>query len=100
MTAPFGVHAGWAAAGFCFGLSAVGFGALGQPHLLTWVMAVRDRKARLQGAAVARRSAVFPETLPVVHLRELQESCHPRVVPPEQGEPAAPESASRRWRVR
>ena len=53
MTAPFGVHAGWAAAGFFFGLSAIGFGALGQPHLLTWVMAVRDRKARLQGAAVA-----------------------------------------------
>lgn len=53
MTATFGVHAGWAAVGFVFGLSAIGFGALGQPHLLTWVMAVRDRKARLQGAAVA-----------------------------------------------
>ena len=53
MRATFGVHLGWSAAGFVFGLSAIGFGALGQPHLLTWVMAVRDRKARLQGAAVA-----------------------------------------------
>ena len=53
MAAPFGAHAGWAALGFLLGLSAIGFGALGQPHLLTWVMAVRDRKARLQGAAVA-----------------------------------------------
>lgn len=53
MTAPFGTHAGWAAFGFVFGVSAIGFGALGQPHLLTWVMAVRDRKARLQGGAVA-----------------------------------------------
>ena len=53
ITAPFGTHAGWSAAGFVLGLTATGFGALGQPHLLTWVMAVRDRKARLQGAAVA-----------------------------------------------
>ena len=51
--APFGAHAGWAALGFVFGLAAIGLGALGQPHLLTWVMAVRDRKSRLQGAAVA-----------------------------------------------
>jgi len=53
LTAPFGAHVGWSAAGFAVGVGAVGFGALGQPHLLTWVMAVRDRKARLQGAAVA-----------------------------------------------
>lgn len=53
MSATLGIHTGWAAVGFLFGLSAIGFGALGQPHLLTWVMAVRDRKARLQGAAVA-----------------------------------------------
>lgn len=53
ITTPFGVNAGWSALGFVFGLSAIGFGALGQPHLLTWVMAARDRKARLQGGAVA-----------------------------------------------
>jgi len=53
ITEPFGTNVGWSAVGFVFGLSAIGFGALGQPHLLTWVMAVRDRNARLQGAAVA-----------------------------------------------
>jgi len=53
ITAPFGAHAGWSAVGFLFGVSAIGFGALGQPHLLTWIMATRDRKARLQGGAVA-----------------------------------------------
>ena len=53
ISAPFGFHSGWAALGFVFGLLALGFGAIGQPHLLTWIMAVRDRKARLQGAAVA-----------------------------------------------
>ena len=53
ITATFGTHAGWSALGFFFGLSAIGFGALGQPHLLTWVMAARDAKARAQGGAVA-----------------------------------------------
>lgn len=53
ITAPFGANAGWSAIGFVFGLSAIGFGALGQPHLLTWIMAARDRKARLQGGAIA-----------------------------------------------
>ena len=51
--APFGVNAGWSVVGFLFGMSALGFGAMGQPHLLTWVMAVRDKKARLQGGVVA-----------------------------------------------
>lgn len=51
--APFGAHAGMAALGFVAGLAATGFGALGQPHLVTWVMAARDRRARLQGAAIA-----------------------------------------------
>lgn len=51
--APFGAYAGFAALGFVAGLAATGFGALGQPHLATWVMAARDRRARLQGAAVA-----------------------------------------------
>ena len=52
-TMTFGQYAGWTAAGFVLGVSGIGLGALGQPHLMTWVMAVRDRKARLQGAAVA-----------------------------------------------
>ncbi len=53
MSAPFGEYAGWSAFGFVLGLSAIGFGALGQPHLLTWIMAARDRKARVQGGLVA-----------------------------------------------
>lgn len=52
-SATFGVYAGWTAAGFVLGVAGIGLGALGQPHLMTWVMAVRDRKARLQGAGVA-----------------------------------------------
>lgn len=51
--APFGTKAGFAALGVVAGLLAIGVGALGQPHLITWVMAARDRPARLQGAAVA-----------------------------------------------
>lgn len=50
---PFGNRTGLVAAGFALGLFATGFGALGQPHLLNWIMAARDRRARLQGAAVA-----------------------------------------------
>ena len=50
---PFGTMVGWSVIGFILGLWGIGIGALGQPHLLTWLMAVRDRKARLQGAAVA-----------------------------------------------
>lgn len=53
VTAPFGVYLGWSAVGFLFGLAALGIGSMGQPHLLTWVMAVRDRRARLQGGFVA-----------------------------------------------
>ncbi|MEM8935407.1 MAG: sodium/proline symporter [Pseudomonadota bacterium] len=53
LTAPFGVYAGWSVVGFLFGLSSLGIGAMGQPHLLTWIMAVRDRKSRIQGAAVS-----------------------------------------------
>ncbi|MBI1392748.1 MAG: sodium/proline symporter [Alphaproteobacteria bacterium] len=51
--APLGVHAGWSAFGFVVGIAAIGSGALGQPHLLTWIMAVKDDAARRQGAAVA-----------------------------------------------
>lgn len=52
-SAPFGDRAGFAALGFVLGLSATGFGALGQPHLIAWIMATRDRSARVKGAAVA-----------------------------------------------
>ena len=50
---PFGSAQGMAALGFVVGLSATGFGALGQPHLIAWIMAARDRKARVRGAGVA-----------------------------------------------
>lgn len=50
---PFGGRAGWIAAGFILGMTATGFGALGQPHLISWIMAARDTKARVMGAGVA-----------------------------------------------
>jgi Na+/proline symporter len=56
--APFGAATGWAAAGLVLGLFATGFGALGQPHLAAWIMAARDRSARLRGAAIATLWAV------------------------------------------
>ncbi|MEO1187907.1 MAG: sodium/proline symporter, partial [Pseudomonadota bacterium] len=49
----FGDRAGFAAIGFVLGLSATGFGALGQPHLVAWIMATKDRTARIKGAGVA-----------------------------------------------
>lgn len=49
----FGDRAGWVAGGFVLGLFATGFGALGQPHLVTWIMAARDPRARMTGAAIA-----------------------------------------------
>jgi Na+/proline symporter len=49
----FGGRPGWLALGFVVGLTATGFGALGQPHLTAWIMAARDRKARKIGAAIA-----------------------------------------------
>jgi Na+/proline symporter len=48
-----GGRAGWVAAGFVTGLMATGFGALGQPHLISWIMAARDTRARVTGAGVA-----------------------------------------------
>jgi len=39
--------------GFALGLSAIGLGALGQPHLLSRLMAVKDETARRQGFVVA-----------------------------------------------
>ncbi|MEC7288864.1 MAG: sodium/proline symporter [Pseudomonadota bacterium] len=52
-SSPFGDRAGWAALGFVLGLSATGFGALGQPHLVAWIMASKDAGARVKGAIVA-----------------------------------------------
>lgn len=52
-TAAFGGRGGWIALGFVAGLTATGFGALGQPHLISWIMAARDTKARVMGAGVA-----------------------------------------------
>ncbi len=51
--APFSDWSGWFAAGLVIGHTATGFGALGQPHLVAWIMAARHRKARVTGAAVA-----------------------------------------------
>ena len=34
-------------------MTATGFGALGQPHLVTWIMAARDTRSRVVGAGVA-----------------------------------------------
>ncbi len=49
----FGGRTGMIALGFVLGLTATGFGALGQPHLVAWVMAAKDRKARIQGGLIA-----------------------------------------------
>lgn len=40
-------------AGTVVGLFSAGFGTLGQPHLLNWMMAVKDQKTRVQGFAIA-----------------------------------------------
>ncbi len=52
-SAGFGGRTGFAALGFVLGLSATGFGALGQPHLVAWIMATKDASARIKGAIVA-----------------------------------------------
>lgn len=49
----FGGRTPTVAAGFVLGLTATGFGALGQPHLIAWIMATRDKRARQLGACVA-----------------------------------------------
>ena len=48
-----GGRASLAALGFVIGLSATGFGALGQPHLVAWIMAAKDKKARVEGGMIA-----------------------------------------------
>ena len=47
-------HQGWFAVGFFLGMLSIGFGPLGQPHLLNRIMALKD----LQAIRVARRVAV------------------------------------------
>lgn len=47
-----GSAAGFAGAGLALGLLGTGLGALGQPQLLNWIMAVKDAKMRRQGAAI------------------------------------------------
>lgn len=49
----FGGRTGMVALGFVVGLTATGFGALGQPHLVAWVMAAKDKRARIEGGAIA-----------------------------------------------
>jgi len=56
---PFGTATGMMALGLVVGLFATGFGALGQPHLLTWIMATRDTSARVRGAGVATVWGLF-----------------------------------------
>ena len=51
--AAFGGRTPMVATGFVLGLTATGFGALGQPHLIAWIMAARDKRARQLGAGVA-----------------------------------------------
>lgn len=53
LSAPFSDWSGWLALGLVMGHTATGFGALGQPHLVSWIMATRDRRSRLIGAGVA-----------------------------------------------
>jgi Na+/proline symporter len=56
---PFGGRAGFAFLGFALGIAAIGLGALGQPHLLARLMAVKDEGARRQGFIVAMSWAVI-----------------------------------------
>ena len=49
----FGGRTGMAAMGFVIGLTATGFGALGQPHLVSWIMASKDKSSRIQGGLIA-----------------------------------------------
>ncbi len=56
---PFGGRAGFAFLGFALGIAAIGLGALGQPHLLARLMAVKDEDARRRGFIVAMSWAVI-----------------------------------------
>jgi sodium/proline symporter len=54
-----GGHAGFVFAGFVLGVWGVGAGALGQPHLLARLMAVKDEAARRRGFLIAMSWAVI-----------------------------------------
>jgi sodium/proline symporter len=56
---PFGGMAGFAFLGFAVGIASIGLGTLGQPHLMSRLMAVRDDKSRRQGFAIAMVWAVI-----------------------------------------
>ncbi len=50
---PMGGRELFAFLGFAFGIASIGLGALGQPHLLARLMAVRDEHARVRGFTIA-----------------------------------------------
>ena len=50
---PMGGREFFAFIGFAFGIASIGLGALGQPHLLARLMAVRDDNARVRGFTIA-----------------------------------------------
>ena len=48
-----GGHTGWYALGFFIGMVSIGFGPIGQPHLLTRIMALADERAIARARAIA-----------------------------------------------
>jgi len=54
-----GGHPGFILIGFVLGVWGVGMGALGQPHLLSRLMAVKDEGARMRGFGIAISWAVI-----------------------------------------
>ncbi len=50
---PTGANAGWLAAGFLLGMVSIGFGPLGQPHMLNRMMALADEAALARARLIA-----------------------------------------------
>lgn len=50
---PTGANAGWLAAGFLLGMVSIGFGPLGQPHMLNRMMALADEGALARARLIA-----------------------------------------------
>ena len=50
---PTGANAGWLAAGFLLGMVSIGFGPLGQPHMLNRMMALADEGALSRARLIA-----------------------------------------------
>ena len=48
-----GANAGWLAAGFLLGMVSIGFGPLGQPHMLNRIMALADQTALSRARVIA-----------------------------------------------